>query len=66
MWVRNCTAIEQLPELPLAVRLFSCQGCSSLQQLPDLSKCRVQKVSVVGCDALKEMRVGGCTVHLQE
>lgn len=63
--VDKCTALEQLPQLPPTVKHFSCQGCSSLQQLPDLSQCQVGRVSLKGCGALKEVSVGGCVLDLE-
>lgn len=65
LWFRNCRVLEQLPALPATLINFQCEGCSTLRQLPDLSQCQVQRVSLKGCSALKEVRVGGCTLDFE-
>jgi hypothetical protein len=48
------------------LKFLSCEDCSNLQRLPDLSKCRLQRLWLKGCVSLnlKEMRVGSCSVSL--
>jgi hypothetical protein len=61
----GCTAIKQLPELPQNLTILRLEGCSSLRQLPDLSRSKLEyNMSLEGCTALKEMRVGGIKVRL--
>lgn len=62
--VGHCTELEQLPELPSALLMLDVEGCSSLQELPDLSQCLVEHFWLQGCEALKQICVGGRTLHL--
>jgi hypothetical protein len=65
LWVSSCTALEVLPELPATLVDLDCQGCSSLRQLPDLSKCEnLQDMQLGGCGALTHFRLGRCLVQL--